>query len=93
MYKDPIEYVFACSLIITLSPLSLQLNLPILSEICIAESSFLLSLFAQNGIREQCAEPVTGSSKIEACVVKKRETKSHSFPLDVTMNPPGSRFI
>ena len=61
---------------ITLSFLSLHFKNPILSEICIASMSFFPSLLDQNGINEQCADPVTGSSKIDACGVKNLETKS-----------------
>jgi hypothetical protein len=67
VHKLPIEYVFASPLIITLSPFSSQYSIPTRSDICKAINSFLLSLVAQNGIKEQWAEPVTGSSKIEAC--------------------------
>jgi len=52
-----------------------------------------LSLLAQNGIKEQCAEPVTGSSIIDAWGVKNLETKSQLSPIDVTITPPGARFI
>ena len=71
----------------------MQFSIPFLLESCIAESSFLSSFFAQKGIKEQCAEPVTGSSRIEAWGVKKRETKSQLVPLEVTITPPVPRFI
>ena len=87
------EYVFAFPLMMILSFLFWQCNFPPLSEICIAFSSFLESLNDQNGINEQCAEPVTGSSKIDACGVKNLDTKSQFSPFDVTITPPGSRFI
>ena len=54
----------------TLSFLFRHCNSPTLSEICIALSFSFPSLNDQNGISEQCAEPVTGSSKIDACGVK-----------------------
>ena len=41
----------------------------------------------------QWDDPVTGSSKILAWGVKKRDTKSESFPTAVTITPPGSILI
>ena len=42
---------------------------------------------------EQCAEPVTGSSKIAACGVKNLDTKSQLSPLAVTITPPVPKYI
>ena len=77
----------------TLSEFSLQYNFPPLSEICKAFNSFFKSLDDQKGIRVQCAEPVTGSSKIVACGVKNLETKSEEFPLAVQITPPCPKLI
>jgi len=49
------------------------------SETWQATNSFLLSRSFQNGPRQQCAEPVTGSSFIPIVGAKKRETKSYPF--------------
>ena len=51
-------------------------KLPPLLEICLAVSSFFPNLLDQNGTKEQCAEPVTGSSRIDAYGKKTLETKS-----------------
>ena len=50
------------------------------SDICNAFISFFRNFLAQYGTSVQWAEPVTGSSKILAWGVKKRETKSQVFP-------------
>ena len=56
--------------------------------------SFIPSKILQlNEFKAQCAEPVTGSSKIDACGLKNLETKSQLSPTSVTITPPGSRFI
>ena len=46
-----------------------------------------------NEFKAQCAEPITGSSKIDACGLKNLEKKSQLSPTAVTITPPGSRFI
>jgi len=53
----------------------------------------LLSQVDQKGIKEQCAEPVTGSSEIDTCGRKNLGTKSQLSRIAVTITPPGSRLI
>jgi hypothetical protein len=43
----------------------------------------------QKGIKEQCDDPVAGSSRIVDWGVKYLETKSELVPLAVTTTPPG----
>ena len=85
--------VFAFPPMLTRSFLNSQASIPPLLEICLACIVRFPNLDDQNGINEQCAEPVTGSSKNVACGVKNLETKSQSLPGAVTMTPPGSKFI
>ena len=89
VHKLPIEYVLAFPIIITRSPLFWHSNFPPLSEICVAFNLSFPSLKDQKGINEQCAEPVTGSSIIDARGVKNLDTKSQFSPFAVTITPPG----
>ena len=70
------------------SCLSSQYSFPPLSEYWWAINLFLDKIGAQLGINEQWADPVTGSSNMEACGVKNRESKSTSSPLAVAITPP-----
>ena len=83
----------AFPIIVTLFTLSIHSNSPPLFEIWNDKSSFLLSLFDQNGINEQWDDPVAGSSRIVDWGVKYLETKSAISPTEVTTTPPGSKFI
>ena len=65
----------------TLSPTRRHFKTPPRCERCCASSSFFWSCSAQKGTKEQWADPVTGSSKIVACGVKNRDTKSQLISL------------
>ena len=55
-------------------------NSPILFESCNEIKCFLFSLLDQKGIKEQCDDPVAGSSSIVDWGVKYLETKSELVP-------------
>ena len=77
----------------TRSPRSSHPIFPPLSDNCNACISFFPSRFDQKGIKEQCADPVTGSSKMVACGVKNLDTKSELVPGAVTITPPVPKLI
>ena len=87
MFISPSRYKTACPAIFTRSPQFLHQSVPPLSDNCRAVIVSLLKRSAQNGISVQCAEPVTGSSGTPVPGAKKRDTKSASSPLAVTMTP------
>ena len=78
---------------ITLLSLFSHNKYPPLSETCLAFNIFLFSISDQKGINEQWDDPVTESSKIVACGVKKRDTKSTLTPGAVNITPPVPKFI
>ena len=84
------ESVTALPITVTLFELLTHSNSPTLSDNCNDVKCFLFNLLDQKGIREQCDEPVAGSSSIVDWGVKYLDTKSELVPLEVTTTPPVS---
>src|SRR5439155_21449379 len=76
--SSPLKMVTARPPSFTRSPSSRTRTTPPRGDAWYATSSFLPRREAQYGARQQCEEPVTGSSSTPDPGAKKRETKSYS---------------